>query len=288
MINQIKILTRESTLAKIQGKIVGEKIHLAFPQIKIEYYTSKTVGDINQNLDLKSSDTRGLFTGDISKHIANGSYDIAVHSWKDYPIINKSSSDIVGTVPREDSRDIIFIKKSSVDHKTPKKITVMTSSPRRRYGLEQRLNQIIPIKIKQLEFRDLRGNIDTRLKKFIESDDDAIIVAKAAIDRLMASDDIDATFKTRIEYCFSSCRWIILPLSLFPTAAAQGAIGIESRIDNKKLLKIIDKINNKADYKDVQIERKIISKFGGGCSQKIGVSIIRKNKKVIKSLFGLT
>ena len=164
----------------------------------------------------------------------------------------------------------------------------MTSSPRRRYGLEQRLNQIIPIKIKQLEFRDLRGNIDTRLKKFIEGDDDAIIVAKAAIDRLMASDDIDATFKTRIEYCFSSCRWIILPLSLFPTAAAQGAIGIESRIDNKKLLKIIDKINNKADYKDVQIERKIISKFGGGCSQKIGVSIIRKNKKVIKSLFGLT
>ena len=288
MINQIKILTRESTLARIQGKIVGEKIHLAFPQIKIEYYTSKTVGDINQNLDLKSSDTRGLFTGDISKHIANGSYDIAVHSWKDYPIINKSSSDIVGTVPREDSRDIIFIKKSSVDHKTPKKITVMTSSPRRRYGLEQRLNQIIPIKIKQLEFRDLRGNIDTRLKKFIEGDDDAIIVAKAAIDRLMASDDIDATFKTRIEYCFSSCRWIILPLSLFPTAAAQGAIGIESRIDNKKLLKIIDKINNKADYKDVQIERKIISKFGGGCSQKIGVSIIRKNKKVIKSLFGLT
>lgn len=288
MLKQLKILTRESTLAKIQGKIVGKKIHLAFPQIKIKYYTSKTVGDINQNLDLKSSETRGLFTGDISKHIANGLYDIAVHSWKDYPILNKSNSGIVGTVLREDSRDIIFIKKSSVDHKTPKKITVMTSSPRRRYGLEQRLNQIIPIKVKQLEFRDLRGNIDTRLKKFIEGDDDAIIIAKAAMDRLIASDDIDVQFKTRIQYCFSSCRWIILPLSLFPTAAAQGAIGIEARIDNTKILKIINKINSKSNYEDVRAERSIISKFGGGCSQKIGISIIRKNNKIIKSLFGLT
>ena len=129
MLKQLKILTRESTLAKIQGKIVGNKIHLAFPQIKIKYYTSKTVGDINQNLDLKSSETRGLFTGDISKDIINGLYDIAVHSWKDYPILNKSSSDIFGTVLREDSRDIIFIKRSSVDNKIPKKLTVMTSSP---------------------------------------------------------------------------------------------------------------------------------------------------------------
>ena len=288
MINQIKILTRKSTLAKIQGKIVGEKIHSAFPQIKVSYYTSKTVGDVNQKMDLKSSETRGLFTGDISKHITKGLYDIAVHSWKDYPILSKSSSDIVGTVLREDSRDIIFIKKSSVDHKTQKKITVMTSSPRRRYSLEERLNRIIPINIKRIEFKDLRGNIDTRLKKFIEGDDDAIIVAKAAIDRLMASDDIDAPFKARIQYCFSSCRWIILPLSLFPTAAGQGAIGIETRTDNKKLLKIISKINSRSDYEDVQTERSIISKFGGGCSQKIGISIIRKNKKVIKSLFGLT
>ena len=288
MLKQLKILTRESTLAKIQGKIVGNKIHLAFPQIKIKYYTSKTVGDINQNLDLKSSETRGLFTGDISKDIINGLYDIAVHSWKDYPILNKSSSDIFGTVLREDSRDIIFIKRSSVDNKIPKKLTVMTSSPRRRYGLEQRLNRIIPIDIKKLEFRDLRGNIDTRLKKFMESDNDAIIVAKAAIDRLLSSESIDTSLKTRIQYCFSSSRWIILPLSLFPTAAAQGAIGIETRSDNFKVLEVISKINNKADYKDVQIERSIISKYGGGCSQKIGISIIRKNKKVIKSLYGLT
>ena len=127
---------------------------MAFPQIKVSYYTSKTVGDVNQKMDLKSSETRGLFTGDISKHITKGLYDIAVHSWKDYPILSKSSSDIVGTVLRGDSRDIIFIKKSSVDHKTQKKITVMTSSPRRRYSLEERLNRIIPINIKRIEFKN--------------------------------------------------------------------------------------------------------------------------------------
>ena len=114
MLKQLKILTRESTLAKIQGKIVGKKIHLAFPQIKIKYYTSKTVGDINQNLDLKSSESRGVFTSNISESIISRKYDIAVHSWKDYPIQGTQYSDIVGTLSRKDSRDILFVKKDSI------------------------------------------------------------------------------------------------------------------------------------------------------------------------------
>jgi hydroxymethylbilane synthase len=117
MIDQIKILTRESLLARIQGKIVGDRIHSVFPKLKIIYHTSKTLGDLDQNLDLKSSESRGLFTGDISRQIASGASDIAVHSWKDYPIVNESKTNIVGTLSRADSRDMLFIKKDSVKKK---------------------------------------------------------------------------------------------------------------------------------------------------------------------------
>ena len=288
MIDQIKILTRESLLARIQGKMVGDKIHSIFPKLKIIYHTSRTLGDLDQNLDLKSSESRGLFTGDISKQIGSGNSDIAVHSWKDYPIVNESKTNIVGTLSRADSRDMLFIKKDSVKKNFLGTLSVMTSSPRRIYGLEQNLNRLIPLEINNIKFKDLRGNIDTRLKKFMNSNNDAVIIAKAAIDRIIASKEIDSSLKDKIHDCLNSCHWIILPLSLFPTAAGQGAIGIETKLNNTEIVDIIGKINNETDFKDVQSERSIISNFGGGCSQKIGISILRKNGMIIKSLFGQT
>tara|TARA_B100001250_G_C19784490_1_gene783460 strand:- start:970 stop:2106 length:1137 start_codon:yes stop_codon:yes gene_type:complete len=164
----------------------------------------------------------------------------------------------------------------------------MTSSPRRRYGLEKILNRLIPIGYDKLLFKDLRGNIDTRLKKFMSSSNDGIVVAKAAIDRIMKVNNADVSVKKQIEYCLRSCHWLILPLSLYPTAPGQGAIGIEARIDNLEILDIIKKINNEIDFKNVQLERKIMSKYGGGCSQKIGVTIWRKNGNLIQSLSGIT
>ena len=288
MLNQINIITRESVLAKIQGKAVGKKICSVFPKLKINYHTSKTVGDVDQNLDIKSGELRGLFTSDISEQIINDRYDIAVHSWKDFPIESNNQTKIIGTLSRKDSRDILFIKKISITKDLIENLSIMTSSPRRRYGLEQNLNRLIPIEFDRLSFKDLRGNIDTRLKKFMNSKDDGIVVAKAAIDRIMEDDEIDIKLKQQIEYCFRSCHWVVLPLSLYPTAPGQGAVAIEARISNLKILNIIKKINNEVDFKNVQYERKIMSQYGGGCSQKIGVSIWKKNGNLIQSLSGVT
>ena len=288
MLNQINIITRDSILAKIQGKAVGTKIYAVFPKLKINYHTSKTVGDLDQTLDIKSGEMRGLFTSDISEHIIKGHYDIAVHSWKDYPIVNNNFTKIVGTLSREDSRDILFIKKESTNKNFIEKLSIMTSSPRRRYGLEKILNRLIPVRFDKLLFKDLRGNIDTRLKKFMSSDDEGIVIAKAAIDRIMQDNEIGTSLKKQIEYCLRSCHWVVLPLSLYPTAPGQGAIAIEARIDNLEIVDIIKKINNEVDFKNVQYERKIISKYGGGCSQKIGVSIWEKNGNLIQSLSGIT
>ena len=100
MLSHIKIITRQSLLARIQGQSVGDEIKTLFPETEISYHTSKSVGDINQNLDLKSSESRGVFTSNISEHIISRKYDIAVHSWKDYPIQGTQYSDIVGTLSR--------------------------------------------------------------------------------------------------------------------------------------------------------------------------------------------
>ena len=85
-----------------------------------------------------------------------------------------------------------------------------------------------------------------------------------------------------------NCKCFIIPLSIYPTAPGQGALGIEARLDNIQLISIIKKINNNIDYKHVQKERSILSKYGGGCSQKIGVSIWGKNGVTIQSLSGIT
>ena len=114
MLSHIKIITRQSLLARIQGQSVGDEIKTLFLKLKSHITLQNRVGDINQNLDLKSSESRGVFTSNISEHIISRKYDIAVHSWKDYPIQGTQYSDIVGTLSRKDSRDILFVKKDSI------------------------------------------------------------------------------------------------------------------------------------------------------------------------------
>ena len=122
----------------------------------------------------------------------------------------------------------------------------------------------------------------------MKSGEDAVVVAKAAIDRIMESKKVNSGIKDQISYCMEDCKWIILPLSIYPTAPGQGALGIEARLDNTQVINIIKKISNNIDYKNVKKERAILSKYGGGCSQKIGVSIWEKNGLTIQSLSGMT
>ena len=164
----------------------------------------------------------------------------------------------------------------------------MTSSPRRRYAIENHLKELLPIDYDNINFKDIRGNIDTRLNKFLKSDAHGIIIAKAAIDRILNDSKNNLKAKTLIKKCLKMHHSIILPLSIFPSAPAQGAIGIEVANSNKDLIKIVKSINHIKTFDNVCLERKIISAYGGGCSQKIGVSIWEKNKRKVKSINGLT
>ena len=284
----LNIISRSSTLAKIQAHMVGSAISQKYPQISLNYISTKTSGDVNQNLDISNSSTMGVFTSDISDQVVNEKDSIAVHSWKDFPIEDNKKTNIYGTLKRADMRDMLFLKTELKNLQSIDELIIMTSSPRRRYALETNLTDLIPISFRKINFIDVRGNIDTRLKKFMADEAHGIVVAKAAIDRILEYEKSNNISTSPITTCLKASQWMVLPLSLFPSAAAQGAIGIEVANNNSLLIDLVHSINEKETFDNVANERKVMSRYGGGCSQKIGVSIWEKNNLKIKSINGLT
>ena len=284
----INIISRASALAKIQAKMVGSAISKKHPQISLNYISTKTSGDVNQNLNISKSPTMGVFTSDISDQVTNKKDSIAVHSWKDFPIEENKKTNIYGTLKRADMRDILFLKTEIKNTTYIDELVIMTSSPRRRYALENNLADLIPVSCGKIIFIDVRGNIDTRLNKFIKGKANGIVIAKAAVDRILNYEKSNDITNSPTQTCLKSSLWMVLPLSLFPSAPAQGAIGIEVANNNSSLIDLVHSINEKETFDNVANERKIMSKYGGGCSQKIGLSIWKKNNVKIKSINGLT
>ena len=285
MYKKLKILSRKSELAKIQANLVGEAITKIYKNTSVEFHTSESIADLDQTIKIYSSEQVGLFTKDISQKLINDDFDIAVHSWKDIPITPTDATSVVCTLDRGDMRDLIIFKKE-VSFENIDYLEVLTSSPRRQYNLSKVLSDIIPVKTNKLLFKDIRGNIETRLEKFDKGHSHAIIIAKVALDRMLQFGKFDT--KKRIKEIVQKNKWVLLPLSFFPTAPGQGAIGIEVKKNRKNLIRFLNKINFKNNYENILEEKKIMSQYGGGCQQKIGVSIWEKHGKKIISLSGKT
>lgn len=248
---------------------MAEKLSHSFPDLKIEHIYKKTLGDEDLNTPLNKMPDIGVFTNDIRNDLLNKVADIAVHSWKDLPVDLEEGTEIVGTLDRADMRDMIFLKKESIGKKD---LTILSSSPRRERNLSSFLPSALPFKT-QIKFKDVRGNIHTRLTKLIEGSEDGLVVAKAAIDRFMnnISEEFESDRKS-ILTMQTKLNWMVLPLSQNPCAAAQGALAIEAREEDEVVKKIIARISNNEIFDSVEIERAILKSYGGGCHQKIGVS----------------
>ena len=108
MFQKIRILSRKSTLSKIQAETVGKTISNLYPNLKIDYDFIKTKADKNLNLNISQPNINdiGIFTNEVSKKISSGKFDLGIHSWKDYPIVENKNSNITATIFREDMRDI--------------------------------------------------------------------------------------------------------------------------------------------------------------------------------------
>jgi len=229
-----------------------------------------------------------------------------VHSWKDLAIEVDPETEIVATLPRADARDLLLVRRDRWDEvERTGMMSILTSSPRRAYNLESFLRDALPAKINELKFENVRGNVQTRVRKMLEQNVDGLIVAKAAIDRLLsargvseppavAGGPIPAAFdefaETRefLREALSQCRWMVLPLSANPSAPAQGALAIEISRKRKDMHELVAPLSCSDTYTAVEHERAILRGYGGGCHQKIGVSVVRREFGEVTFLRGLT
>lgn len=247
----ITIGTRGSELALWQANYVKDK--LAEINVKSELKIIKTQGDHILNLRLDKLEGKGFFTKELEEHLLEGTIDLAVHSHKDLPTKNPSGLIIAAVSEREDPSEVILILKDCVD--LSKKLslkhnaTVGTSSNRR----QSQLFSVRP----DLEFENLRGNVNTRIQKLRDEDYDAIIMAKAGIKRLKLN--LSEFYIEEIE-----------PTAELVPAPAQGVLAVQIREDDIELNQILQHIHNKEIAEEIGVERKVLNLFDGGCHMPLG------------------
>ncbi len=271
----IVIGSRQSDLARIQAIFVSEKMKKKSSDLKISFFNRPSYGDLNLDMDLKETNSKGVFTQEFKQLLKDKRCDLVVHSWKDLPIENDPDTLIFTLPEREDQRDLLFLKKKSLGLTTLK---FLTSSPRREYQLQASLKDLLPFKCESLTFKPIRGNIPTRFSKFLESKADGFVVAKAAVDRLMGTKDQDCAdefklIRSQVLDVFASCKFMVLPLSQFPTAAAQGALALEI-LKTNPFLPDVKSISSSVQANLVEKERQTHKKYGGGCHQAMGFSAL--------------
>ncbi len=276
---------RQSDLARLQGYLVGDALKSL--GVDIEYVFRESLGDKNLTDPLWKMPEKGVFTQDFYQDLINGKLDFVVHSWKDLPVEHTQGTEIVATLPRADQRDLVLIKKSSLKKKT---LRIFSSSPRREYNLIPFLSKHLPWTTEKIEFANVRGNIPTRLQKMTDDESiDGLVLAKAAIDRLLAHPyDEFKPVQEKIRGHLAKCNWIVPPISENPNAAAQGALAIEIRSDRKDLKELFAKIHCEKTASSVVHERKVFSGYGGGCHQKIGVAVLNRSYGEILTVKGLS
>jgi hydroxymethylbilane synthase len=303
---RVTVASRRSDLARIQAFQVGETLRAAHPQVEINYSFHESLGDKNLTDPLWKMPEKGVFTQDFREGLLRGDFDLVVHSWKDLAIEVDPETEIVATLPRADARDLLLVRRDRWDEvQRTGVMSLLTSSPRRAYNLESFLRDALPEEINELKFENVRGNVQTRVRKMLEQSVDGLIVAKAAIDRLLSAQRLseppavaggpdpaphDEFAETRefLREALSQCRWMVLPLSANPSAPAQGALAIEISRKRADMRELIAPLNCSATYTAVEHERAILRGYGGGCHQKIGVSVVRRDFGEITFLRGLT
>jgi hydroxymethylbilane synthase len=254
--NRIYIGTRGSKLALWQAEWVKSEIQHIRPEIEISLIKIKTTGDMILDVPLAKIGGKGLFVKEIEEALLNKKVDIAVHSMKDVPTELPEGLHLAAICRRENPRDALITKVQSFKD-LPHGATVGTSSLRR---LCQLRNVRPDLKIVQL-----RGNLDTRIRKLDEGQFDAIIVAVAGVKRLGLAYRITEILEPEI----------CLP------ATGQGAIGIECRIDDKVINSILSALNHQETLISVRAERAFLRRLGGGCQVPIAAYARIEDGRVI-------
>lgn len=253
--SKIIIGTRGSDLALWQANTV--KRQLEETGIQTELLIIKTSGDNIQHLSFDKMEGKGFFTKELEEALLNKTIDIAVHSHKDLETNFPPGLTIAAVSSRADARELLLIRPESVDTTQflslkPNAI-VGTSSARRKSQLLHNRSDVT--------LKDLRGNVPTRIQKLRDGHYDAILLAKAGVDRLQLN--------------LSGLHALPIDTETFVPAPAQGVLAIQCRADDLLLIEKLQVIHHAETQKLIHVERTVLNRLNGGCQLPLGVNVIK-------------
>ena len=247
MKQKIVIGSRGSELALWQANHIKREIEKKNKNIKVEINIIKTKGDKILDVALSKIGDKSLFTKELEVELLAKRIDLAVHSLKDLQTQIPAGLKLAAVTKRHEVEDVLIARKKGMTiSELPENAKVATGSLRRR-------SQLLHLR-PDLTVLDLRGNVPSRIQKFLESEWDAIILARAGVERLNLKKHI-SSFIPKEE---------ILP------AVGQGALGIEIQKDNKVVEEIVESLHHDDTYRAVLAERSLLRALEGGCQVPIG------------------
>jgi hydroxymethylbilane synthase len=285
MPEKIVLGTRGSELARAQAHLVEKAIQAARPDLKIETKIIVTNGDKGSatfqvadhegpqvaNLPPDESAVtdlrygrKGLFTAEIERALLAGDVDVAAHSAKDLPSEMSPGAEIAAVLPRAATDDVLVSRHRDGLAGLPEGATIATGSVRRKHQLLW--------KWPDLKIVDLRGNVPTRLRKLAENDWDAIVLARAGLERLGLSPAQGEINLGDRKFFFE-----VLPREIFLSAGGQGIIAMQIRVDDERVRAIVDLVNDRKTLLCLRAEREFLRLLHGDCNSPVGVLATVKN-----------
>ncbi|TKI70337.1 hydroxymethylbilane synthase [Sulfurimonas crateris] len=263
---KLVIATRGSQLALWQSNHIKAVLEEQNPGLEVELNVIVTTGDRIQDKALSKIGGKGLFLKELEEAMLRGEAQIAVHSLKDVPTVMPDGLLLAAITEREDCRDALLSQKYANIDSLPQGAVVGTSSLRRRMQIEKLRPDLV--------IKDLRGNVDTRIRKLKEGEFDAIILAAAGINRLSLLDAVKHVYPISLEEMVPSM--------------GQGALGIEA-VNDAEVLKIVAGLEDEYSRIETTIERSFVDELEGGCQVPIGVnaSVLEDGNVSIKAVLGL-
>ena len=254
---KIVLGTRGSELARAQTRLVEEAIRGAHLDVTIETKVVTTKGDKVRVVDPRAG-RKGFFTAEIERTLIAGEVHVAVHSAKDLPSETSQAAEIAAVLPRAPINDVLVSKHPGGLSSLAAGAIVATGSVRRRHQLLW--------KRADLDIIDVRGNVPTRLRKLAENEWDAVVLARAGLERL-------GLLHARTEIRFEGQRFFleILPCEVFLPAGGQGIIVLQVRSDDQRTKTIVDPVNDRGTLLCLQAEREFLRRLQGDCNCPVGV-----------------
>jgi hydroxymethylbilane synthase len=260
MNKHLVIGSRGSKLALTQSEMIKAELERLVPSLAIRIEIIKTSGDVKTD-PLSVIGGKGVFTKELEDALLDGRVDLAVHSLKDLPTIIPEGLLIAAITKREDPRDALVLNQKLKNltpsiRGLPKGVTVGTSSPRRLAQLHYLRNDLV--------IKDLRGNVDTRLRKLDAGEYDALVLACAGLRRLGLENRISAP----------------LPANEMLPAVGQGALGLETRANDEGVIEAVGKLDHKFTRLACIAERAMLRALGGGCQLPIAAYAVVREKRI--------